>query len=39
MSSLLSLSAVDLIARYRARTLTPSEVMEAVIDQVKRREP
>lgn len=39
MSSILTLSAVALLDRYRARTLTPSETMEAVIAQAERREP
>jgi aspartyl-tRNA(Asn)/glutamyl-tRNA(Gln) amidotransferase subunit A len=39
VTSILSLSAVDLLARYRDRSLTPSQVMDAVIAHAERREP
>lgn len=39
MSSLLSLTAVELLAGYRSGEFSPSEVMEAVIGQVEACEP
>ncbi|MGL4444607.1 MAG: amidase, partial [Alsobacter sp.] len=39
MTSILSLSAVELRARYRDRSLTPAQVMDAVIAHAERREP
>ncbi len=39
MTSILSLSAVELLARYRDRSLTPLQVMEAVVAHAERREP
>jgi Asp-tRNA(Asn)/Glu-tRNA(Gln) amidotransferase A subunit family amidase len=38
-SRLLRLGVRDLLAGYEARAFTPSEVMEAVIAQIARREP
>ncbi len=39
MSSILALSAVELMACYRDGSLSPVDVMRAVIAQVERREP
>jgi Asp-tRNA(Asn)/Glu-tRNA(Gln) amidotransferase A subunit family amidase len=38
-SALLRLGVRDLLAGYQARAFTPSDVMEAVIAQIARREP
>ena len=39
LSALHDLSAVDMIAGFRARQFTPSEVLEEVLDHVARWEP
>lgn len=39
MSSLADLSAVDLVSAYKAKSLSPVEVTEAVIERIKAYEP
>ncbi|WP_368665291.1 amidase family protein, partial [Cellulomonas iranensis] len=39
MSSLADLSAVDLVSAYNAKSLSPVEVTEAVIERIEAYEP
>src|ERR1044071_5097157 len=39
MTELPDLTAVELVARYRAKTLSPVEVTEAVLNRIEAREP
>src|SRR3954464_5046181 len=39
MTELPDLTAVELVAQYRAKTLSPVEVIEAVLARIEAREP